>query len=176
MFAEMKILFFISLLILSACASTISVNYAPSSIAFQGAGKVRVEAFKYQPAISGKVDADQIPNSAIGSIHLGQPLGNYVANAFASEFKLGGYQIGPGGLEITGNIQELKAGDLGFSVDWTLVLAVSLIKKDGKKLEKTVEVKKNTNKFGDLSSMFNPIIKEAFEKVVTAPEVKSFLK
>lgn len=157
-----------------------AMNYAPSSLV-QGKGTVQVQEFRYVPAEAGKVAPDQIPNTAIGNIHLGQPISGYVTKAFSSELKYAGYSLDSSAEKpktvLTGEIKEFKADDLGFSVDWTLRLKVDLKDRAGKSsASQDVVIKKNLQKFGEFSVAVNLIIKEAFEQMMAEPGFKKQIR
>ena len=78
---------------------------------------------------------------------------------------------------LTGDIQELIADDLGFSVDWTLKAKVELKDKSGKLLaSKDLMVKKSFEKFSGFQTAMNMVLKEAFEQMMADPQIKKQIK
>ncbi len=171
------IVLLLSALVISGCQTApLAMNYTPSSLV-QGRGDVTVKEFRYLPTTSGKVAHDQIANTAIGTIHIGRPIGKYVADAFSSEFKYAGYAINKNKNTLSGEISEFMADDLGFSVDWTLKTKITLKDAAGKVVaSKNVEIKKKLEKFGEFSVALNLIIKDAFEQMMTDQKFKSAIQ
>ena len=150
--------------LLTGCQTApLALNYTPSSLV-QGKGEVKVGGFRYLPAERKEVAPDQIRNTAIGRIHIGQPISEYVSKAFASELKYAGYTLDGKQNIISADIEEFTADDLGFSVDWRLKMNVKHRDRSGKSVTKPVVVEKKLEKFGEFSQAVNLVIKEAFEQ------------
>jgi uncharacterized lipoprotein YajG len=162
---------------LAGCqGAPITTNYTPSSL-IQGKGSIQVQPFAYAPADAGKTKPDQIPNSAIGQLHLNKPVGTYVSDAFASEFKYAGFQLDDSKHSLVGTVQEFKVDDLGFSADWSVKISVELKGKSGHTIaQKDVVIKKNMQKFGEINVAVNSLIKEAFEQMMNDPQFKKHLQ
>lgn len=161
-------------LFLTGCQTApLALNYAPSSLV-QGKGSVKVTEFKYAPADQNKVSQDQIKNTALGTIHLGQPVADYVEQAFNSEFKYAGYSLDQKQNRVTGSIEEFVADDLGYSVDWTLKMKVALKDSSNNVLsKKEITVKKKLEKFSEFNVALNSVLKDAFEQLMADKSFKS---
>jgi uncharacterized lipoprotein YajG len=167
----------LSLLVLAACQQApITTNYNPSSL-IQGQGDIRVQPFTYAPADLGQTKIDQIPNTAIGQIHLSQPIGKYMSDAFSSEFKYAGYRLDQNKNILSGVVQEFKADDLGFNADWSLRISVDLKNKSGNALaHKEIVIQKRLQKFGEINVAVNSLIKEAFEQMMNDVNFKKHIQ
>lgn len=115
-----------SLPYVEATSSRPSFVYVPSS-AFVVSGAVSIGIFDYQRA--EKVEADQIPNTAIGNIHLDRPVATYFAEALLKELRLTGVKVESSDRILSGTITSLSDDDLGSSA--TVTLAVKYVVKDG---------------------------------------------
>jgi uncharacterized lipoprotein YajG len=164
----------VALLFLAGCESApLAVNYTPSSL-IQGKGSIQATGFTYAPADQKKVNDDQIKNTALGTIHLGQPVKEYVEKAFNSELKYAGYSLDKSHTKVTGSIEEFVADDLGYSVDWTLKMKVSLKDASNKTIaKKEILVKKKLEKFSEFSVALNWVLKDAFEQMMSDKSFKS---
>jgi hypothetical protein len=173
MFQPRHLIVVFCLALLLGCSSApLALNYTPSSL-IQGKGSVQVQEFVYDPAVAGEVKDDQIKNTAIGRIRLGRPVGPFVTEAFAAEFKYAGYMLENGRFLVIGDIQDFMADDLGFSVDWTLKMKVQLKSPSGKVLAtKDIEIKKKLEKFSGFITSLNLLIKEAFVQMMSDPKFK----
>jgi hypothetical protein len=100
-------------------AHSIPFTYVPSS-AFIADGSVAIDKFDYAPSATGKIEPDQIPNTAIGNIHLDQPVASYLAAAILKEFRLTGVNVESKTRFLSGTVVKLSCDDLGTSATWTL--------------------------------------------------------
>lgn len=88
-----------------------------------GVGPVRVDPFRYQPHHDekGKLEANQIENTAIGSIYITQDVSGFVRDAVKMELHFMGYDYSESSFRaIRGNVKRFVADDLGYSIDWRL--------------------------------------------------------
>jgi hypothetical protein len=107
-------------LALSGCSSTIPASYEAQAFVDIGEGDVAMGDFSYLPALSGSVKQNQLQNTAVGSIFIGEGVAEFVKRAAALEMERGGLNVGDRGeYNIIGEISEFLLNDLGYSVDWT---------------------------------------------------------
>src|SRR5262245_46482829 len=103
----------------SACAGTVPVNYAPSST-LTAKGSLEVTAFKYMPAINGKMKPNQVRNTALGNVLLDKNVDQFFRDAVFTELRFVGVNIAGTNVKLSGEINEFLIDDLGYSIDWTL--------------------------------------------------------
>ncbi len=127
----------------AAGAAGIPLQYAPSS-AFVMGGAVRIGTFQYLPADAGKTDPDQIPNTAIGNLHLDVPVATYIAQAVLKEFRLTGVDVESAGKVLSGRIVELSVDDLGDTCDWTLDVQYTVTDAQGNAVYRAEKITKET--------------------------------
>lgn len=169
------------LLLLGGCSGTIPVNYTPHNIV-RYHGSVNMGEFTYAPATSGKVKANQVQNTAVGSIYLPTNIGDLVQRATALELEKTGFQLGASqDLVLSGNVLDFKADDLGYSVDWSYSVdyVITNSSTGSKLLDKTYAADPiKTGKFGqasDYSSSINELILSAYDKFIQDPQVRAIL-
>ena len=165
---------------LAGCAGTIPVNYTPSNIV-RYVGSAHVGDFSYQPAHPGKVATNQIQNTAIGKIFLPSSVSDLVRRATALELEKTGISIGAGDVQVSGDVLEFKADDLGYSVDWTYSVRYVITNRESgaELLNKIYEADPiRTGKFGvasDFSSSINDAILSGYSKFIGDPEARAIL-
>jgi hypothetical protein len=68
------------------------------------------------------MESNQIKNTAIGKIYIGSDIAKFVQRATALEMERSGIILDDrGGRVVVGNIRDITADDLGYSVDWSYV-------------------------------------------------------
>jgi len=163
-------------LALSACASTIPLNYAPSSV-MVGEGKAQVQEFSYLPAQQGKVKPNQIRNTAMGNLLFDRNIDVFVRDAVFAELRFVGVKVGSEGNVLTGEIQEFLIDDLGYSVDWTLRIRYVVKDAAGQVLFDQVKTtERNTNKFANVFGALNETIKLNAEALLKDPAFAAAIK
>jgi len=127
--------------------------------------------FTYAAAEEGKVRTNQIQNTAIGNIVIGEDVASYVRRATALELEKAGAVISSSdGTIIQGRVLRFRADDLGFSVRWSYKVRYEIIRKTtGKQLlAKTYNAQpRTTGKFGmpdDYVPVFNSLIRDGIEQ------------
>jgi len=153
---------------LSGCATTIPVNYSPSST-MTVSGAVAVAPFTYLPATTGAVKSNQIRNTAIGNAMFDQNIDVLVRDSVFKELRFVGVNVLDQDKKLTGEIQEFLIDDLGFSVDWTLRVKYIVTDPSGVKYESVKETKRNTNKFVNVFGSLNETIKLNVEDLLKDP-------
>ena len=152
-----------------------ALTTAPTT-AFISGGAVRISTFDYLPSAAGKVGADQIRNTAIGSVKLDQPVGDFFAQGLLKQFRLAGLSVDSGAVTLSGTILEMFCDDLGYSADWTLVVKYVVKDASGTVVYEAEKVTKETT--SKALAQVNRIIRHsaeallldvAFLKVIGAP-------
>lgn len=159
-----------SLLLLGACATApVAVNYSPSST-MSLHGQVTVGKFEYGPAVSGKVKDNQIQNTAIGAIHIDQPVSDLFARALFLESRFVGITLADGPT-LHGKINTFLIDDLGYSVDWTLDVTYIVDSTNGGKqcYQGDKAVKQHTAKFVNFSGSLDMIIRKNIDELFKDP-------
>lgn len=155
----------VSVMFLSGCATTLPVNYSPSST-MTVSGAVAVAPFTYLPAATGDVKPNQIRNTAIGNAMFDQNIDVLVRDAVFKELRFVGVDVKGQDKKLSGEIQEFLIDDLGFSVDWTLRVKYVVTDSSGIRYEGVKETKRNTNKFVNIFGSLNETIKLNVEELL----------
>lgn len=129
-------------------------------------GSVIVTPFSYLPAVTGKVKANQIQNTAIGNLYFDQNIDVMIHDAVFKELRFVGIKVDGSDRKLTGEIQEFLIDDLGYSVDWTLIVKYRVVTDSGVVYESVKEVKRNTNKFANMFGSLNETIKFNVEELL----------
>ena len=116
------------IMLLAGCSGTIPVTqsaYIPQNFT-RYEGRVSIGEFTYEPARRlthlghPKIAPNQLENTAVGSIYLSANVSDLVQRATALELEKTGFSLsGSNAIELSGDVLEFKADDLGYSVDWT---------------------------------------------------------
>ncbi|MBK0401206.1 hypothetical protein H0I76_18560 [Limibaculum sp. M0105] len=127
--------------------------------------------FDYAPARTGGLSPNQLQNTAAGSIYIGEDVASYVRRATALEMQKAGVDIAEGnGRMIEGEVLELMADDLGYSVDWSYAITYRVVDASTKRemFSKTYRPEpRKTGKFGnpsDYTPSVNLLILDAAEQ------------
>lgn len=94
-------------LILPGCLRVISVDYLPDN-PYRGQGSIDIGPFQYAGSEDGKFGARRIESNpqGVGRFYLSTEVGQFVADAVASELTLSGYVVNPtADLNISGIIE-----------------------------------------------------------------------
>ncbi|MGE9296858.1 MAG: hypothetical protein ACQKBV_11275 [Puniceicoccales bacterium] len=155
---------------LTGCATDHPLNYTPSSI-MSATGSVSVGDFAYLPAEKGEVDANQIRNTAIGSVKFEDPISDYYRQAVLTELRFVGININSNNHVLSGEVMEFLADDLGYSIDWTITVRYIVKSPQGAVLyDQTKTVERNTNKFSNVFTAMNESVKMNIEDLIKDPE------
>jgi len=174
------ILGLVSTILIYGCAGTLPVTYVPQNFA-RYQGRVDIGHFTYEAADQGKVKPNQIQNTALGQIYIGANVSDFVQRATALELEKTGFNISDSNpLQISGEVLEFKADDLGYSVDWTYSIRYKVTrKKDSSELLNkvyTAEPKK-TGKFSRAAADYGPSVNEmvlsGYDKFIRDEEVRN---
>ncbi len=170
----------VATVLLYGCAGTLPVTYVPQNFA-RYQGRVDIGRFTYLPADQGIVKPNQIQNTAIGQIYIGANIADFVQRATALELEKTGFNISDSNpLQISGEVIEFKANDLGYSVDWSYSIRYKITrKKDSTELLNKVynAEPKKTGKFTTAASDYGPSVNEmvlsGYDKFVRDEEVRN---
>lgn len=122
----------------AAQAAPFTVTYHSRSIV-ELRGQVEVSDFAYMPA-NPKDKPDKIPNTALGNIKLGVPIGDFLADGIRQELRTSGASLAPGArCRLGGKVDSIKIDDLGLNVDFTLVASYVLTDAEGRELYRRQE-------------------------------------
>lgn len=171
-------------LMASGCAGTIPTDtYIPQNyVRYENQNEVDMGVFTYIPLTNTKLKLkpNQVQNTALGSIYISTDVAGLVKRATALELEKSGFLLkDSSNITIAGDILELKADDLGYSVHWTYKIRYKIQNKETNKLLFSREYHppmKKTGKFG-LPSDFAPVIYEVildgYDMFVRDSEVKA---
>lgn len=154
----------------SACSGTLPASYTPQTFVALPHTKAAVGQFNYLPEDEGKVRSNQIQNTAIGQILIGEDISTYVKRATALELQKGGTHVdSTSGKVVSAQVNKLLADDLGYSVRWSYSVTYDVSTKAGNQLfSKTYNAKpRKTGKFSmpaDFVAVFNALITDGVEQ------------
>lgn len=156
-------------LILANCSTTVPASYTPQSFTEIGDGQIAIGEFSYAPMESG-IAANQLQNTAVGSIYIGTNVADFVKRATALELGRSGLRVSENAdFRVDGVVEELKLDDLGYSVDWTYRVRYTLGRPSDRAaiLDEVYSVGPiRTGKFGlpsDYSPSLNELVLEGIE-------------
>lgn len=121
----------VAVLLLSACSTTLPLNYIPST-SVRGDANVTTASFRYVPAENGEVAPNQFQkNSAsIGQIYTGTDIATFVETSLKKELSYAGFKLdGSNPLIISGDVTHFYYGWLGFTeVDFEIKIEFTITK------------------------------------------------
>jgi hypothetical protein len=161
------------LILLSACTATVPVNYSPSSI-LTVHGSLNVGQFDYLPAEDEQIDANQIKNTALGSVRLDENIDDYFRSAAFTEMRFVGIEIGESSNILSGQILEFVADDLGYHIDWILAVNYQLLSNGAPEpcFDATYKTERRTNKFVNVVGALDETLKLNIEEVLKNADFK----
>lgn len=166
-----------SLIFLTSCSSApVTVRYKLASL-HTGNGKVKIDKVTYQPEPKinkqGKKPTkfipveNQIENTAVGKILIDSSIAEFVKKSFLLEFKFAGYKLDQGKYSLSMNVKKFLADDLGYSVDWTLIIDYVVSSQSGVEVYKnTLNVRRKTAKFNGIEDAISTIVTMAFDELI----------
>ena len=158
----------ILLFVIEGCApAALPLNYSPSSV-LTASGATGVSVFSYLPAVKGKVEPNQIRNTAIGDLKFDQNIDVYFKDAVFKELRFVGIKVDAKDRTLTGEIKEFLIDDLGYSMDWALIVRYLVKKVDGGAMLYDSEkvTKRRTAKFANQFGALNETIKLNIDEVI----------
>ena len=152
------------------------MNYSPSST-LSAEGAVSVVAFTYSAADGGKIKANQIRNTALGNAYFGKDIAKIYEESVFKELRFVGIKVDSDKLSLGGDVQEFLMDDLGYSVDWTLRVKYHVKEKQSGQIlyDEVKEIRKKTEKFGNVFGVLNEIIKLNIEELIKDEKFRSLI-
>lgn len=127
-----------------------------------------------------QIAANQIRNTAIGSILLERDVKDFVRDATFTELRFIGVKVNGNQQRriLNGDVEEFLVDDLGYSVDWTLRIAYVVTDKATQKpvYSQTKEIKRRTNKFANFFTSLNDSIRLSTEALAQDPNFLSAIQ
>ena len=160
----------LTLNVLAGCTTTVPLNYSPSSV-LSASGAVTVSDFDYLPASNGKVQPNQIKNTAMGSLLFDQNISVFFRDPVFKELRFVGVKVDNKDRMLTGEIRDLLIDDLGYSVDWTLrvLYRVKATQTNQTLYESEKLTQRNTAKFVNTFGAMNEVIKLNIDEIIKDP-------
>ena len=167
--------------VLSACAGTIPVAYEPQNFV-RYEGRADVGKFTYTPAQLGKLDPNQIENTAVGTtIYIGADVAEFVRRATALELEKTGVALTDRSpVQVSGEVLRFKAGDFGFNIDWTYCVRYKVTRKSDSRevLDAVYKVEKKSGKSNlasDLTPSVNELILSGYDQFIRDDRTRAVL-
>ena len=156
------------LLVFGGCASILPLSYSPTS-KLSASGSVAIGEFKYLPALNGRVERNQIQNTAWDDLFFDQEIGAFFRDAVFKELNRVSVKTESGTRTLSGEVREFLIDDLGAEVDWTIgvVYRVTTVEKTVYDSEKIT--RRRTPKRGDPSITMNESVRLNIEEVISDP-------
>ena len=170
----MKYLFLPALMVIffTGCGpKNIVINYSPSSTMVVK-GETKIGDFEYLPLQKFDIEANQIRNTAIGSIIFEKNINQYFKDALFNESRLVGISIDSDKNILSGQINDFLIDDLGYSIDWTIDVKYNLKKNGTLCFSKDKIINKNTSKFINVFGSLNEVIKLNIEELFKDEDFK----
>jgi hypothetical protein len=128
------------------------------------------------------MESNQIKNTAIGKIYIGSDIAKFVQRATALEMERSGIILDDrGGRVVVGNIRDITADDLGYSVDWSYSIEYSIMDVYSEKhlfSQLYTATPRTTGKFGqasDYTTTLNDMVRDAIEQFLRDEEAMELL-
>ena len=154
---------------LNACAGTVPTEYNSQSCIKIKNQELDIGDFTYERFNKGKVKNNQMANTAIGGMYIGEDVSEYFKRATGIELSSSSMKIKAKEAKvITGKVSEFEADDLGYSVDWIFKAQYLMKNKNNIIIDKTYSAKgRKTGKFGlpsDYTSVVNLLMLDVIEQ------------
>lgn len=155
---------------LAGCTTILPLNYSPSSV-LSASGAVTVSEFTYAPAVNGKVQPNQIKNTAMGNLFFDQNINVFFRDAAFKELRFVGVKVDSKHRTLTGEIKDFVIDDLGYSVDWTLRVMYRVQATQGNQTlyESEKLTQRNTAKLVNAFGAMNEVIKLNIDEIIKDP-------
>ncbi len=164
--------------LVQGCATArVPLSYSPTSVR-TAQGSLTVTGFKYLPAETGKVQAYQIRNTAMGDVMCDQDINSFFRDAVFKELRFVGVKVDDKTRTLGGEIIEFLIDDLGFNVDWTLQVRYVLTntEKGTVMYEGIKTTKKRTAKFANVFGALNETIRVNVDELLTDEAFSNSIK
>ena len=165
----MRLLVLLFLFVFSGCAVTLPADYTAKGFQKLPGVSATMGQFSYAPYKSGRVRGNQIRNTAMGRIFIGEDVDKYVRRATALELANAGVVLEEHSNRIEADVNELVMDDLGFSVDYEYEVTYRILSQEGQELfARTYSAEpRATGKFGSASDyvpILNAVIRDCIEQ------------
>lgn len=159
-------------LLLTSCAAILPLNYTPGS-RLSASGAVRVSEFGYLPSLQGRVESNQVQNTAWDDLFFDREVGAFFMDAVEKELRFVGIKTDSDSRTLRGEVREFLIDDLGAYVDWTLRVLYRVERPEKALYESEKITRRRTAKFGDPSATMNQTIRLNIDELIKDP---AFLK
>lgn len=156
------------LLMLAGCTSILPLSYSPSS-RLSASGSVRVGEFRYLPALDGRVEPNQIRNTAFDDLVFDQEIGAFFRDAVLQELRGAGVKTESGTRTLAGEVREFLIDDLGASVDWTIRVLYRVRALEKTLYESEKVTRRRTPKGGDPFKPLQESVRLNIEEIIADP-------
>lgn len=171
---------------MAGCSGTIPTDhYTPQNfVRYDNHNTVDMADFVYEAMANPKLKlkANQIQNTAIGSIYISTDVADMVKRATALELeKTGVLLTDQSNIAVGGDVLEFKADDLGYSVHWTYGIRYRVIDKGAGTILYEKEYwppMKKSGKFGGAASvapLVHEIVLNGYDMFIRDPQVRLIL-
>ncbi len=176
----------VACLLMVGCAGTLPTeSYTPQNIVrYEYKNSVDVGRFTYVPLADEKLKLkpNQVQNTAIGSMYIGTDVAELVRRATALELEKTGIMLNDQSpITVSGDVLELKADDLGYSVHWTYAIDYKIIDKTSGQSLYTHEYRppmRKTGKFGlpsDYARIVHELVLDGYDMFIRDSAVRTAL-
>ena len=155
----------LGLLTLAGCTTLVPLNYSPSSV-LSASGSLSVAEFQYLPALNGKVQMNQIRNTAISTPEFDQEIHVFFRDAVFKELRFVGIKLDNKARILTGEIRDFLIDDLGYNIDWSLKVLYRVKASDKILYESESVTKRRTAKFVNSFGARNEVIKLNIDELI----------
>lgn len=139
--------------------------------------------FVYSAMTTRGMRADQIENTAIGTIYTGVSIANLVRQATARELsKTGLIMNDKADISISGDVTTFKAADLGYTIDWTYGIAYTISRKSTSETlfsrhytPPMMTTRKNFMSQASFVQFMHKVILSGYTLFIADPDVKAIL-
>ena len=167
---------------INGCAGTVPIlPYTPQNdMRYDYRNSVDMAAFTYLPALAGRMRENQIQNTAAGSFYISTGVAEMVKRITALELERSGLRLTDAAdMAVGGDVLELKAADIGFSVDWTYAVRYKIFQGRKEIFSRVYSPPmKNTPKFGSLedhAARVHAVVLSGYDMFIRDPAVRRFL-
>jgi len=170
--------------VLTGCSGMLQMeSYMPQNLArYKYKTSVDIDVFTYEPELRRNIKANQIENTAVGDLYVNIGIAEMVRRATVLEMEKTGILLNvSSNIVIGGDVLELKADDLGFTVQWTYSIRYRIFqKKDNRPLfaKEFSPPMKETSKFispAMVSSVIYELVSSGYEMFIRDTGVQALL-
>lgn len=164
-----------ALLMLVGCSAWLPDEYQPG-LQLKISGRVGLGTFTYSAADRGEVEANQIRNTAMGSILLHQDIKDLYRDALSKEFTQVGIDLNDSRRLLNVEIQEFYLDDQGKIDNWRTIIDYTVEERGRTTYQKVKEFRRSTEKFLDLFTPLNETMRLSIEALLKDPDFLAAIK